>query len=99
MEKAFVYIMTNKNNSVLYTGVTSNILKRVYQHKTKHFPGSFSSRYNCHKLVFYTDFDSISEAIEFEKKLKAGNRKRKVNMIESQNMEWKDLAEDWLFQF
>ena len=91
--------MTNKNNSVLYTGVTSNLQKRVYEHKTKYHKDSFTYRYNCSKLVFFSDFENISDAIEFEKKLKAGNRIKKQKLIESQNPEWIDLAEDWLFQF
>ena len=99
MKIGFTYIMTNKNNSVLYTEVTTNILQRVYQHKTKHYPDSFTSRYNCNRLVFYTKFDSILEAIEFENKIKAGNRNKKEKLVESENSEWLDLAEDWLFQF
>lgn len=99
MHKSSVYIITNKNNTVLYTGVTSNLVKRIYQHKMKFFPGSFSARYNCDKLVYFQNFDSIMEAIEFEKKLKAGNRSKKVKLIESSNPNWNDLSESWLFEF
>lgn len=83
----------------MYTGVTSNILQRVYRHKTKYYPHSFSSRYNCDKLVFFINFDTIAAAIQFEKKIKAGNRLKKEKLIESGNLAWQDLAEDWLFQF
>ena len=99
MHQSSVYIITNKNNTVLYTGVTSNLVKRIYQHKIKFFPESFSARYNCDKLVYFQNFDSIMEAIEFEKKLKAGNRAKKVQFVESSNPDWNDLAESWLFQF
>jgi putative endonuclease len=90
--------MTNKNNTVLYTGVTSNLLQRVYQHKTKFHKG-FSSRYNCEHLVYYQEFTDIKEAIAYEKKLKAGNRARKEKLIIEANPEWKDLCEGWVFNF
>ncbi len=99
MRKSYVYIMSNKHHNVLYTGVTSNLLKRVFQHKTKYFPKSFTSRYNCEKLVFYIEFDDVNEAISFEKKIKAGNRKKKDELIIEMNPEWKDLAEEWIFNF
>ena len=98
MYQSFVYILTNKNKTVLYTGVTSNLLKRIYRHKTKAYKG-FTARYNCDQLVFYQDFSHISLAIDFEKKIKGGNRKNKEKLIASMNPEWKDLAEDWLFYF
>ncbi|MCM4158167.1 GIY-YIG nuclease family protein [Gramella sp. AN32] len=98
MNQSSVYIITNKNNTVLYTGVTSDLLKRIYEHKTKLYKESFSARYNCNKLVFYTNFDSIFEAIEFEKKMKAGSRAKKIRLIKSANSEWKDLAESWFFE-
>ncbi len=90
--------MTNKNNTVIYTGVTSDIFKRVYQHKTKFYKG-FSARYNCDKLVYFEEFNSFKLAIAREKQLKAGNRKRKEDLINSMNPEWNDLSEDWLFDF
>lgn len=95
---SYVYILTNKNHTVLYSGVTSNLLKRVYQHKTKAYKG-FTSRYNCDQLVFYQEFSNISQAIDFEKKIKAGNRKAKEKLISTMNPEWKDLTIDWLFFF
>ncbi|MBP2831297.1 GIY-YIG nuclease family protein [Aquimarina sp. U1-2] len=99
MKTAHVYLMTNKNNTVIYTGVTSNLLKRVYQHKTKAFAKSFTARYNCDKLVYFEEFHSIIEAIAREKQIKAGNRKRKENLIHSNNPDWSDLSEGWLFHF
>ncbi|MDT0688589.1 GIY-YIG nuclease family protein [Salegentibacter sp. F188] len=96
MKLSHVYIMTNKNHTVLYTGVTSNLLRRVYQHKTKFYKG-FSSRYNCNQLAYYKEFTNIKEAIAYEKKLKAGNRARKENLINEMNPEWKDLSDGWVF--
>lgn len=94
MKVPHVYIMTNKSNKVLYTGVTSAIAKRVKQHKDKFYKG-FSSRYNCDKLVFYREFPTMREAIAYEKKIKAGNRKNKEKLINEMNPEWKDLSEGW----
>ena len=90
--------MTNKNNTVIYIGVTSNLLKRVYQHKTKAYKG-FTSKYNCNKLVYFEEFENITMAIAREKQLKAGNRKSKEKLINLENPTWMDLSEDWLFQF
>jgi len=89
--------MTNKNNTVIYTGVTSDLLKRVYQHKTKNEKG-FTAKYNCDKLVYFEVFNDINKAIEREKQLKAGNRNKKEILINCQNPEWLDLAEGWIFQ-
>ena len=80
-----VYIMTNFHNTVLYTGVTSNLPQRIYQHKTKHFKTSFTANYNCDKLVWYECFGRIEDAIAREKQLKAGNRKRKEDLIHTLN--------------
>ncbi len=98
MKFSYVYIMTNKNNTVLYTGVTSNLLKRVYQHKNKTYKG-FTNRYNCEKLIYYTEFTDINEAISFEKKIKAGNRKNKEKLINEINPNWDDLSDEWVFCF
>jgi len=84
MDKSYVYFMTNKNNSVIYTGVTSNLIKRVYQHKTKTYKG-FTFKYNCDKLIYYEEFNDIKQAIDREKQLKSGNRKRKEELINSMN--------------
>lgn len=92
--KGFVYILTNKNNSVFYTGVTSNIKERIEQHKLRKHPDSFSARYNLNKLVYYETFDTIGEAIIKEKKIKSGSRKNKLDLINSSNPEWRDLFSD-----
>lgn len=90
--------MTNNNNTVIYIGVTSNLLKRVYQHKTKAYKG-FTTKYNCTKLAYFEEFTDINQAITREKQLKSGNRKRKEELIRVLNPEWNDLSEGWLFQF
>lgn len=98
MKKSFVYFMSNKNNTVIYVGVTSDLVKRVYQHKTKAFKG-FTSKYNCDKLVYFEEFNDINQAITREKQIKAGNRKRKEQLINSANPDWNDLSDGWLFYF
>ncbi len=95
MRTSHVYILTNKNHTVLYVGVTSNLVKRIGQHKTKFYRG-FTSRYSCDHLMYYQAFDDIRDAITYEKKLKAGNRANKEKLINQMNPEWKDLAEDLL---
>jgi putative endonuclease len=91
--KGFVYIMTNSNNSVLYTGVTSNLNERVLNHKSKKYPDSFSARYNIYKLVYYECIDTKGEAITREKQIKGGSRKKKIELIEGMNPEWEELTE------
>jgi putative endonuclease len=86
----YVYIITNSRNTVLYTGVTSNITARIYQHKNKSV-SSFSSKYNLNKLVYYEAFDDINSAINREKQIKSGNRKRKIDLITEFNSKWEDL--------
>ncbi|MBP2830618.1 GIY-YIG nuclease family protein [Aquimarina sp. U1-2] len=98
MKKSYVYFMTNKNNTVIYIGVTSDLIKRIYQHKTKTY-GGFTSKYNCNKLVYFEEFSDINEAIIREKQIKSGNRKKKENLINSENNEWKDLSDGWLFDY
>lgn len=90
--------MTNKNNTVIYVGVTSDLVKRVYQHKMKVFKG-FTSKYNCDKLVFFDEFNDINQAILREKQVKAGKRKRKERLINVENPDWNDLSDGWLFSF
>ncbi len=85
-----VYIMTNKNNTVLYTGVTGELKKRVYQHRNKLAEG-FTRKYNLQKLVFYEAFGSPEKAILREKQIKGGSRKKKVALIEGTNPNWQDL--------
>jgi putative endonuclease len=86
----FVYILTNQRHTVLYTGVTSDLKARVYQHREKLLPG-FTSRYNVLKLVYYEAFQDVTAAITREKQIKAGSRQRKMDLINSQNPEWRDL--------
>jgi putative endonuclease len=94
MEKRFcVYIMTNKGNTVLYAGVTSDIIRGVYEHKHKLVKG-FTSRYNITKLVYYEATADINSAIAREKQIKAGSRRKKIVLIESMNPDWKDLLEE-----
>ncbi|MDP3449538.1 MAG: GIY-YIG nuclease family protein [Anaerolineaceae bacterium] len=87
-----VYILTNKYNTVLYTGVTSDIYNRVLEHKDKVHPG-FTSKYNVHKLVYYEAFEDVNKAISREKQIKAGSRQKKLDLINSVNPEWADLWE------
>ena len=94
----WVYIMCSLNHSALYVGVTSNIASRVYEHKHKIYPKSFSARYNCIKLVYFRKFDLIVEAIAEEKRIKGGSRKKKEILINSINPEWKDLYQETRFR-
>jgi putative endonuclease len=89
----YVYIMANKVNTVLYTGITNDLAERVWQHKQKLAKG-FTSKYNVNKLVYYEVFDNPVEAITREKQIKAGSRKKKVELIKRDNPEWRDLSED-----
>ena len=86
-----VYIMTNKMLTVLYTGVTSDIISRVWKHKNKVYPRSFTARYNSDKLVYYYFYPNVEEAIAAEKAVQAGNRKNKIKLINTINPEWLDL--------
>jgi putative endonuclease len=90
MKQYWVYMMTNRNKTVIYTGVTNNLRKRVFQHKDKE-DCSFTKRYNITKLVYYESFNSIHEAIAAEKKIKSGSRAKKIALIESINPNWNDL--------
>ncbi len=87
----YIYIMTNKNNTTLYIGVTSNLQSRVYEHKSKIYPKSFTAKYNLSKLVYYEGYQSIDEAISREKQLKAGSRQKKIDLIKQLNPSWLDL--------
>ena len=89
-----VYIITNKSNTTLYTGVTSNLKVRIYEHKEKSSPKSFSAKYNTNKLVYYKGFSLIEEAIAEEKRIKGGSRKKKIQLIESINPNWNDLFDE-----
>jgi len=90
MKNGYVYIMSNRKNGTLYVGVTNNLIKRVYEHKNS-FVDSFTKKYGLNLLVYFEVFEQISHAIEREKQLKKGNRKRKIQLIESMNPQWSDL--------
>jgi putative endonuclease len=89
----YVYIMTNKTNTVLYVGVTSDLVRRVYEHKEKLADG-FTKKYNIAKLVYYEVFEDVENAIVREKQIKAGPRRRKIELVESVNEEWRDLYDE-----
>ena len=90
----YIYILTNKRHSVLYTGVTSDLVRRIDEHQTGEYKSSFTCRYNVKELVYYEEFHSIEEAIAREKQIKAGSRKQKLDLINVFNPSWKDLSED-----
>ena len=90
MKKYYVYMMTNKNNTVLYIGVTNNLVRRVYEHKKNLIEG-FTKKYNCHKLVWFAETESVESAILQEKRMKKWKREYKENVINQLNPEWKDL--------
>jgi putative endonuclease len=93
-----VYLMTNQNRTTLYCGVTSDLVKRVQQHKEHAFSKSFTARYNLEHLVYHEGFHTIEEAISREKQIKGGSRKKKEDLIVSMNPEWNDLFDsikDW----
>ena len=89
----YVYIMTNQSGT-LYTGVTNNVMRRVYEHKQKLVKG-FTQKYNITKLVFYEMTESIESAINREKQIKGWVRKKKIRLIEEENPYWEDLSEGW----
>ncbi len=91
-DSAFVYILTNYSNTTLYVGVTTNLVRRIYEHKNKLIDG-FSKRYNLTKLVYFEQTNSIVSAIEREKYLKGKKREFKINLINSINKEWVDLSD------
>ena len=89
----YVYILTNQTGTVVYIGITKDLIRRVYEHKHKLDPGSFTARYDVHKLVYYEETTDVRAAIEREKQLKGWNRKRKNKLVESKNPSWGDLYE------
>ena len=91
----FIYIITNKTNKVVYIGVTSDLRRRIYEHRNKLFPG-FSSKYNLNKLVYYEHFQNIDDAIVREKRLKKWKRNWKNDLIQTINPGWRDLYPDVL---
>lgn len=90
----FVYILTNKTNKVLYTGVTNNLERRLYEHK-KHLVDGFSSKYKTNKLVYYEVSESVESDIAREKQIKSYRRDKKIALINESNNEWKDLSLEW----
>jgi putative endonuclease len=93
VKQYYVYIITNKWNRVLYTGVTNDLRRRIQEHKDKTFQG-FTERYNVDKLVCYEDTETIESAILREKQIKGGSRKDKIQLVNSLNHEWRDLFEE-----
>ena len=89
----YIYIMTNKRNTVLYTGVTNDLKRRAYEHKEKLAEG-FTKKYSINKLVYYEVFDDIAYAILREKQIKGGSRQKKIELVHSMNKEWRDLYEE-----
>ncbi len=89
----YTYILSNKRNTVLYVGVTDDLVKRVWQHKNKVVKG-FTEKYNIDKLVYYEIYENPEEAIKREKQLKGGSRADKVALVNKMNSEWRDLYED-----
>ena len=89
----YVYILSNSNKNVLYTGVTNDLKRRVYEHKHHLDKGSFTARYNIENLVYYEATSDVEAAIEREKQIKGWNRKHKNKLIESKNPNWEDLYE------
>ena len=90
MRQPAIYIMASRQNGTLYTGVTSNLSQRVYQHK-QGLSDSFTARYRCFLLVYYEYYDTMLEAIAREKQIKAGSRRKKIELIEALNPDWQDL--------
>ena len=88
----YVYILANRRGTVLYTGVTNDLLRRVWEHKNE-FGGEFTGQYRCTKLVHYEVFEDSYNAIAREKRIKAGSRRRKVELIDGMNPQWHDLYE------
>ena len=90
----YVYIVANKRKTTLYTGMTNDLLRRMYEHKTRQTKG-FSKRYNLTNLMYYEETSSVDEAIAREKEIKGWVRRKKVALIDGSNAEWEDLSRDW----
>ena len=90
-KKGYVYILFNKRNGTLYVGVTSFLKRRVYEHKTKLHPDSFTAKYSVDKLGYYEEYQMVIDAIAREKQIKGGSRADKIALIESMNPDWEDL--------
>ena len=94
-QPGYFYIMTNAHHTVLYCGATNDLYKRVQEHKNGMYTNSFTSRYNINKLVYFESFLLVADAFTREKQMKGGSRKKKIDLIESVNPEWKDLSEQF----
>ena len=94
MKNYYVYIITNKYNTVFYVGMTDNLIRRIYEHKNKLIEG-FSKKYNLFKLVYFEETNDVNEAIKREKQLKNWHRDWKLNLIKETNPNFKDLSIDW----
>ena len=92
---AWVYILTNKNHTTLYVGMTNDLPTRLWEHRTKQYPSSFTARYNISKLIYYEACDSIGEALDREAFMKGKSRKWKEELISLMNRDWRDLSEDF----
>lgn len=95
MKSPAIYILASKKHGTLYTGVTSNLPKRIHEHKNETTKG-FTTRYGCKTLVYFETFEDMENAILREKQIKGGSRKKKIALIESKNPKWQDLYEDIL---
>jgi len=91
-KRYYVYILTNKNNNVLYTGVTNDLVRRIFEHKNG-TEDSFTAKYNLNKLVYFEETHNVESAILREKQIKKGSRKKKLELINNINPEWNDLLE------
>ncbi len=95
MHQSYVYILFSRRNGTLYVGVTSDLKRRIYEHKHALHPNAFTAHYHVDKLGYYETFTDIRQAIVREKQLKGGNRARKIQLIEGVNPEWQDLSASW----
>ena len=94
MKTFYVYILASKKNGVLYTGVTNDLTRRIFEHKQKLIDG-FTAKYNIHILVHYEQTNDVNAAIKMKKQIKSWLRIKKIQLIEENNPTWKDLSDDW----
>lgn len=94
-QPGYFYIMTNAHHTVLYCGATDDLYRRIQEHKNGVYSNNFTLRYNIHKLVYFETHSLIADAFQREKQVKAGSRKKKIALIESTNLEWKDLSDQF----
>ena len=92
----YVYLLSSKKNGTLYIGVTNDLERRMFEHKNKLLSG-FTAKYNVNKLMYFEDFQYVNDALKREKQLKNWNRQWKIDLIEKENKEWKDLSIDWKY--